>query len=164
MRIVLLACLGFTCFPMSSVSAEGSPFQAGQVSLGLTGGGGPGGFGVGLDVGYMVLDSVEVSFGSAYWVLEETNLVQLTPGVRYIIEASESVMPYVGVFGRRWFFTEDTYSDVTSMGARAGLYLLHSGGSIVTAGVAYEEILGCSDELKEQCTSIYPEFGLALLF
>ena len=164
MRLGIIACFGAISLLASSAAAQDDAFRQGQVSLGLTGGGGPGGFGIGFDVGYMALDGIEVSLGSAFWMLEDTNLVQITPGARYIIKASDSVMPYVGVFGRRWFFTDDAYRDSTSMGGRAGAYLRTGGGTILSIGAAYERILDCPDTLEDQCASIYPEFGLALLF
>ena len=102
---------------------QNEPFQKGQFSLGLGGGGGPGGFGIGLNVGYMALDGLEVSLGGSYWVFDDTNLIRITPGVRYILVNRSSVMPYAGLFGRRWFFTDDTYEDVTSVGVRGGTYI-----------------------------------------
>ncbi|MEE2788859.1 MAG: hypothetical protein VX589_16095 [Myxococcota bacterium] len=160
----------FICFsilalmlPLAS-HAENQPFQQGQFSLGLGGGGGPGGFGLGLNVGYMALDGLEVSLGGSYWVFDETNLIRITPGVRYIFVTGGSLMPYGGVFGRRWFFTDDAYDDITSLGGRGGTYIRAGRNALLAIGVAYEHILDCPSGLDEQCSEIYPEFGLSILF
>ena len=143
--------------------AEPTAFREGQFSLGLAGGGGPGGFGIGLDVGYLVKDGFEVSLGASYWALQDTNLFRVTPGIRYIFVQLEAFMPYVGGFARRWFFTDDAYKDVTSVGTRAGIHL-RAQNAMLGLGVAYEKLLDCQDEFDDECTSIYPEFSLSILF
>ena len=44
----------------------------------------------------MALDGLESPSGS-YWVFDDTNLIRITPDVRYILVNRSSVMPYAEI-------------------------------------------------------------------
>ncbi|MBV71316.1 MAG: hypothetical protein CMH52_08195 [Myxococcales bacterium] len=146
-----------------SVSSARAQFEEGDVQISAGGGGSSLGFGLSGTVGYYVLDGVEASFGLGYWSLDDTSLVQVTPGLRYVIDA-DSFRPYLGTFYRRWFFTNDIYEDTESVGARAGTFFYAGRRTMLGLGVVGEKILDCPFANDDDCTSIYPEFSLALSF
>ena len=73
------------------------------------------------------VDRIEVSLGLGYWSMEDTGLVQVTPGARLITELG-GLRPYVGVFYRRWYFSSDAYDDTHSAGSRVGTFFQAVGG------------------------------------
>ena len=35
---------------------------------------------------------------------------------------------------------------------------------MLALGMVYEKLLDCPDQLDDECISVYPEFGLSILF
>jgi hypothetical protein len=67
------------------------------------------------------------------------------------------LVPYVGVFGSRYFIY-DGVDDVNTVGSRAGL--IYVGGSLLLGlGVAVEHVVS---DCTEDCTSVYPDFTLSV--
>jgi hypothetical protein len=117
-------------------------------------------YGVAGGMGYYVLDGVELGLGMAHQWGDGPSITRLTPSLRYIAQPLvrvSPVVPYVGVFGSRYFIYEGN-DDVNTVGGRAGL--VYVGGQIVFGlGIAVEQIVS---ECTEDCTSYYPDFTLSL--
>ena len=111
----------------------------------------------------MVLDGLEASLGASYWALEDTDLYRVTLGFVTYSFNSMRCTHTLAEFARRWFFTEDSYEDLTSLGARAGFHL-RARNAMLALGMVYEKLLDCPDQLDDECISVYPEFGLSILF
>jgi len=111
-------------------------------------------------MGYYVLDGVEVGLGTAHQWGDGPSITRLTPSLRYVAQPlvrHSPVVPYVGVFGSRYFVYEGN-DDVNTLGGRAGL--IYVGGSVLFGlGVAVEQIVS---ECTEDCTSVYPDFTLSV--
>ena len=159
-RLVFFLALSCQLMALSPARAQ---FEQGDVQISAGGGGSSLGFGLSGTIGYYVLDGVETSLGLGYWSLDDTILVQVTPGVRYVIDA-DSFRPYVGTFYRRWFFTNDVYEDTESVGVRAGTFIFAGRRTMLGLGVISEKLLDCPFTDDDDCTSVYPEFSLALSF
>lgn len=117
-------------------------------------------YGVAGGMGYYVLDGVELGLGTAHQWGDGPSITRLTPSLRYVAQPLvrySPVVPYVGVFGSRYFVYEGN-ADVNTLGGRAGL--IYVGGSVLLGlGVAVERIVS---ECTEDCTSVYPDFTLSL--
>jgi len=141
-----------------------TPFDQGKLGLGF-------GFGsqktlgaqyylVSGGVGYYVLDGVEVGLGLGHQWGDGPSITRTTPSLRYVAQPLVGVsplIPYVGVFGSRYFIA-DGFDDVNTVGGRAGaLYV--SGSLLIGLGLAVEHVVS---ECAEDCTSYYPDFTLSM--
>lgn len=117
-------------------------------------------YGVAGGMGYYVLDGVELGLSTAHQWGDGPSITRLTPSLRYVAQPlvrHSPVVPYVGVFGSRYFVYEGN-DDVNTLGSRAGL--IYVGGSVLLGlGVAVERIVS---DCTEDCTSVYPDFTLSL--
>ncbi|HET7506309.1 MAG TPA: hypothetical protein VFK02_35060 [Kofleriaceae bacterium] len=139
-----------------------TPFDRGRISL-MGGAGSQNAFGyryfgVGLGVGYFVVDGLEVGLFGLHEFGDGPSLNEVSPSVRYIAQPLVGrwpVVPYAGVFYNHWF-VGDPGSDSDTAGTRAGVVYL-SGRLIAGIGVAYEHVLSaCVDS----CDQIYPDVML----
>ena len=162
-RFILRALLVSIGLIAGLVSPAQAQFEQGDVQISAGGGGSSLGFGLSGTVGYYVMDGVELSLGLGYWSLEDTSLVQLTPGLRYVLDA-ETFRPYIGTFYRRWYFTNDIYEDTQSLGARAGTFFFGGRRTMLGLGIVFEKLIDCPFADDDECNAIYPEFSLALSF
>ena len=160
LRYYVLFCMFIPSVWASDALAQ---FDAGDVTVSAGGSGGALGYGLSGTVGYFPVDRVEVSLGLGYWSMEDTGLVQVTPGLRLITELG-GLRPYVGIFYRRWYFSSDAYDDTHSAGGRLGTFFSGGGRALFGLGVVSERLLDCPFENDDECTSTYPEFSLALAF
>jgi hypothetical protein len=117
-------------------------------------------YAVGGGMGYYVLDGVEVGLGTSHQWGDGPAITQLTPSLRYVAQplvGHSPLIPYIGVFGSRYFVYEGN-DDVNSLGGRAGL--IYVGGSLLLGlGIAVERVVS---ECTEDCTSVYPDLTLSL--
>jgi len=141
-----------------------SPFPQGAIRLGVGGGllstneRTDVGFEVG--VGYFVVDNFEVGIDGAFQFGDSPFAAHLGPTVRLLFPINDTVAPYVGAFYRHWFVTDDFIEDFDSLGARGGL-AIRMGGAFLSIGLVYESIVSQCDG---NCSDIYPEFGVSVLF
>lgn len=141
-----------------------TPFDRGKFGLGF-------GFGaqtsLGADyyyvsggVGYYVLDGVEVGLGLGHQWGDGPSITRTTPSLRYVAQplvGTSPLIPYIGVFGSRYFIA-DGFDDVNTLGGRVGaLYI--SGSLLLGLGLAVERIVS---DCEMDCTSYYPDFTLSL--
>lgn len=146
------------------VEDDAGPFSAGSLRLSVGAGGQFGGgqsyFILGAGAGYYLVDGLELSLDSEFWIGGDPFVTKLSPGVRYVLHFIPTVKPYVGAFYRHWF-VGGGFDDQDSLGVRGGLFLV-SGRLYFGVGVAYETLLGCEDDGAFECGAIYPELSLAL--
>jgi hypothetical protein len=141
-----------------------TPFDQGKFGLGFSAGShsslGEHYYVVGGGMGYYVLDGVELVLGTSHQWGDGPAITRLTPGLRYVAQPLvrySPLVPYVGVFGSRYFIYEGN-DDVNTVGSRAGL--IYVGGSVLLGlGVAVEHVVS---ECTEDCTSVYPDFTLSV--
>lgn len=145
-----------------SPAIHAHPFDAGSVRVAAGGGGGVGGWSVGLTGGYFIKEGIELGLGTTYIKSGETAVQQLTLSSTYVVLPDASFNPYVGAFFRHWFIIEGDLEATSSTGLRLGAYHTGGGGLILGGGIVYERIIDC--ETNDDCESVYPEFSLALVF
>ena len=157
-----ILCLTVVMCLVGSAKVLAHPFEQGQVRIAAGGGGGVGGWSAGVSAGYFVVEGLELGLGTAYISADDITLLQTTGSGTYVFLPEASFNPYVGGFARHWFVLEGDRDPQSSMGLRGGLYHLNQGGLMFGFGAAYEKILDCTSD--ENCTDIYPEFSLSLVF
>ncbi|HEU4728220.1 MAG TPA: hypothetical protein VFT22_10035 [Kofleriaceae bacterium] len=139
-----------------------TPFDQGRISL-MAGAGAESAFGfryfgVGLGVGYFVLDGLEVGLFGLHEFGDGPSLNEVSPSVRYVaapLVGRWPVIPYAGVFYNHWF-VGDPGSDSDTAGTRAGVVYL-SGRMLAGIGIAYEHVLSTC---IESCDQVYPDVTL----
>jgi hypothetical protein len=163
-----LATLALALVALSADTAEAqrrakpvqpTPYDQGKVSLSLGGGfnGTNGQIGGGL--GYFVIKGLEVGVEGFVTIQSDTTIGVLGPQARYIVWQVPTIHPYIGPFYRHWFIG-DEIEDRDSVGARAGIITAQK-PFYLSAGVAYERFLGCTDD---NCAFVTPEINLGISF
>jgi hypothetical protein len=139
-----------------------TPFDRGHISL-MVGGGSQTVnnyryLGVGLGLGYYVLDGVELGLFALHEFGSGPSLNEVSPSFQYVarpLVGSWPLIPYAGVFYNHWFVGAP-FSDSDTAGTRAGVVYL-SGKVIAGIGVVYEHVLSaCS----QTCDQVYPDVTL----
>ena len=143
-------------------NAHGHPFEAGQTRVSAGGGGGVGGWSLGVAAGYFMAEGLEVGLGSTYIRSDDLSLVQVTGSTTYVFLPTESWNPYTGGFARHWFVADGDVEPKSSVGVRGGFYSRSGHNLLFGLGAVYEVIVDC--EPADECTSTYPEFSLSLIF
>ena len=69
-------------------------------------------------LGYFLLNGLEAGLDGEAWVGSSPQIYKLTPGLRYVFSYRDRLLPYIGAFYRRVFFSDDP--SVDSVGGRAG--------------------------------------------
>ncbi|MBW2219857.1 MAG: hypothetical protein JRF40_10260 [Deltaproteobacteria bacterium] len=70
--------------------------------------------------------------------------------------------PYIGTFYRRVFI--DSFDDLDTVGARAGVYFMPDQKWFIGVGAVYESYLDCDDTIYSSCDDIYPEITFSFSF
>ena len=142
-----------------------TPFDSGHFGLMVGAGGqsafGHSYFGAGIGAGYFLLDGLEVGLFALHEFGSPPSINELSPSVRYVAQplADWPVIPYTGAFYKHWFIG-DPYSDIDTVGARAGLLRIE-GRLLIGLGAVYEHtISACTAD----CDSVYPDVTLAFTF
>ncbi len=161
MKTVLLASTMLGLLSLGA-AAHAHPFEAGQLRLGAGGGGGVGGWSLGVSAGYFVAEGVELGLGTTYIRADEMSLLQATGSSTYVFAPDAALNPYAGGFARHWFVLEGNVEPQSSVGARGGVYSRASQQIMLGIGAVYETILDCDD--GDACDSVYPEFSLSMVF
>ena len=153
LRCYVLFCLAIPSLWASNAWAQ---FDAGDVTISAGGSGGALGYGLSGTVGYFPVDRIEVSLGLGYWSMEDTGLVQVTPGARLIWRRFTSLC---WDLYRRWYF-QAMHTKIPQCRWSNGPFFQAAGG-LFGLGVVSERLLDCPFENEDDCTSVYPEFSLA---
>jgi hypothetical protein len=117
-------------------------------------------FMAGVGIGYFVLPGLEVGAQIDEWFGSPPNVTRIAPELKYVFDIVDVVKPYIGGFYRRWFLSNDA-ANLNTAGGRAGLIIVSSPRTYVSAGAAYERVLGTC---TAGCSFWFPEIGAALAF
>ncbi|MEM6730088.1 MAG: hypothetical protein AAF658_00950 [Myxococcota bacterium] len=118
---------------------------------------------VGADVGYFVLDGLQLSVEGDVW-LGNTSLARLSPAVTYtFVMLPTEFIPYAGVFYRRWI-VESPFEDLDTVGIRGGVNLSQRDNLYLGVGAAYESRVRPECDVGDDCDFFYPELTLAFAF
>lgn len=165
-----LALLALTLTPHhranALVSAGGSIFEQGKVNVSLTGGLGyafNNNYAVlGTGINYFIVNGLSAGVDAEAWLGNNPNFYKVSPQVRYFFYKHARTKPYVGVFYRRTFY--EGLDDLDSFGGRIGLYSRLSRNAWGGIGLVGEKYLSCNDRDYSSCSTIYPEFSVAMGF
>ncbi len=143
--------------------ADESPYIEGRTRFGVGGDSdykdGRWNMALAFSLGHFVADNFEVGGELALQFGDSPFAAQLGPSLRYFMPVSEVVHTYIGTFYRHWFLTAGV-DDLDTLGGRLGL-IWRQGATFLGFGVAIEHIISaCEDD----CTSVYPEVGMSVLF
>jgi hypothetical protein len=117
---------------------------------------------LGIGAGYYVLDGLLVGARVDGWFGNSPSIYQLTPEVRYVINALPSLKPYVGAYYSRTFY--EGLPDLDALGARVGVYIPLGGRVFLGGGIAYERLQDCDESVYRDCSRTYPELSLMFSF
>jgi hypothetical protein len=107
-------------------------------------------------VGYFLVDGLELELNAEIWLFGDPTITKLTPGLRYVLHMVPVVKPYIGGF-YRYTFLEDPFENVSSIGARAGVYLVKSQRFMLGLGGVFEYYIDSGYD-----TEWYPELTIAI--
>ena len=118
---------------------------------------------VGGGVGYYVVDGLEIGADYEAWLLDTPVLHRVTPEMRYVLQLTRDMKPYLGVFYRHTFVVG--HDDFDGLGARIGAYYAPaSARAYFGGGLVYEHVLDCSHDAFVSCDATYPEAFLGTSF
>ncbi len=163
--VILFAVLLIPIVAHAFVQAEKNVFRKGDTRLSLVGGSGQAFdqtyFILGAGLGYYVVDKLEVGLDFEVWIGDDPGIYRVSPQIRYVVPVDSSLKPYVGTFYRRTFY--EGLDDLSSVGARAGVYSIISGNAYFGFGLVYDQLLDCDRNIYD-CTDTYPEIVLSIAF
>ncbi len=114
---------------------------------------------LGGDVGYFVVDGLEVAIGGEGWLFQTPTIWKVTPQIKYTVYQMKSVHPYVGAFYRHTFMSEP-FDNFDSWGGKAGV-AYKKGRHMVSLGLVHEMYLDCDGD---NCSDTYPEAAFWISF
>jgi len=117
---------------------------------------------LGLGVSHYVIDGLNVGLSLESWTGSDPGMYKVTPSVQYVFYQVPRVNPYVGGFYRRAYI--DGLPDISSVGARAGVYLNAGRNAYIGIGAVYESYLDCSTTVYRSCEDTYPEVSFTIAF
>lgn len=112
----------------------------------------------GVGVGYYVTNGLELGLELEAWMNADPNIYKVTPSLRYVINMSNQVKPYVGAFYRRVYI--QGYPNLDSWGGRAGAFFATGEHSYAGVGVVYTQLRDCDQLIYQTCSDTYPELTL----
>lgn len=162
--LALMAQSSLTSAASIGTGGISTAFSRGTTSLAVTAGTGnsfnDNYFVLGLGVGYYVAQGLELGIDAQYWMSGSPTILKISPQIRYVFTQPKVVKPYLGAFYRSSFIDSDTFDDMSSWGARAGVYFNAQGNSHVGLGLVYESYNDC----RYDCTNTYPEVLFSVAF
>lgn len=164
-RFIAFAAVVLSATP--ALAQNAGPFSQGRMRVSaLVGSGSFGGERstiLGANVGYFVLDGLQIGLEGDFWI-GGNSLARVSPSVTYTVVAIPSFQPYAGVFYRHWF-TDSIFEDIDTVGARGGVnWVTGSGNAYFGLGLAYETQINPECPEGADCGYFYPELTLALAF
>lgn len=111
---------------------------------------------LGAGVGYFLLDGLELELAGEVWTFGDPTISKLTPGLRYVLHMVPVVKPYIGGF-YRYTMIEDPFENVSSIGARVGVFLVKSQQFMLGLGGVAEYYIDSGYD-----TVWYPELTLSV--
>jgi hypothetical protein len=116
----------------------------------------------GLGFGYFVADGIEAGLDAEQWFGNSPHIQQVSPQLRMVVSTEGKMKPYVGAFYRRTHI--ESYRDLDTVGARAGVYFLTGRNMYFGAGLAEDVHLNCDRTVYASCSETYPELLIAVIF
>jgi hypothetical protein len=110
---------------------------------------------LGLGYGYYLVDGLELGVDAQFWLSGDPSITKVSPQIRYVFTQPKTVKPYIGGFFRRTFISD--FTDLDSVGYRAGLNFMGQGNFFFGAGFVYERYQDCNDAIFANCSDTYPE-------
>jgi len=120
-------------------------------------------FVLGLGAGYYLWDGLEAGVSGETWVGSKPTIYTLSPQLNYFLPVELQWKPYLGGFYKKTFYQTD-FSNLDSVGARAGFAIPLASHAYATAGAVYEKFLNCDSSIYANCSQTYPEFGVSLSY
>lgn len=116
---------------------------------------------LGIGASYFVLDGLSLGLNLETWTSGDPSLNKVTTSVQYTF-FQQRLKPYVGAFYKRVYI--EGLPDLDAYGGRTGLYFPASHNLYLSGGVVYENYRQCGKALLNDCSDVYPEFGIAFTF
>lgn len=146
--------------------AQGDAFLKSSVRLTLVGGWGQAFnddyFILGGGAGYYISDGIEIGTDFEVWVGGSPNIYKLSPEVRYVVNASPNLKPYIGGFYSRTFI--EGFDDLDSTGLSAGMFYRATANAYLGLGVVYENFIDCKARVYRDCSDFYTELTISIPF
>jgi len=119
---------------------------------------------LGVGAGYYIINGLEIGIDAQYWMSGEPSITKVTPKMTYVFTQPETIKPYLGIFYRRTFYSDDDLNldDQNSYGYRAGAYLNSNDDVYIGGGIVHEKYADCNPLIE--CSSTYPEVIFAISF
>jgi hypothetical protein len=155
--------------PMAAYAASGPgsiAFKQGSTRLAIHGGGSTAFnqtysvFGIGGS--YFVADGIEVGLDAEAWSGASPGITQVSPQVRYVLNAAGPFNPYAGVFYQRAFIRNNPDND--TVGGRVGVFYAAGQNTTFGAGVVHANHLNCDRAMYSSCSETRPELSFAVIF
>jgi hypothetical protein len=119
---------------------------------------------LGADLGYYLIDGLEIGVGGTFYLFDDPFMLTLSPHVRYVLHMIPVVKPYVGAFYRHYIIASG-FDDKNSVGARLGAYIAPGRARwYFGVGAVYEHLLDCNDSDFISCDDVYPELSFTIGF
>jgi hypothetical protein len=146
-------------FALAPATATAGPFSQGSQSVAIIAGSGSAFRDdyliLGLGYGYYVVDGLELGIDAQFWLSGDPSITKVSPQIRYVFTQPKTIKPYIGGFVRRTFISD--FTDLDSVGYRAGLNFMGRGNFFFGAGFVYERYQDCNDAIVANCSDTYPE-------
>jgi hypothetical protein len=117
---------------------------------------------VGIGGAYFAADGIEVGLDAETWSGNSPRIQQVSPQLRFVLNAAGPFKPYLGAFYRRTHIEQ--YRDLDTVGARAGVYYQTGRNAYLGAGMVQDFHLNCDRTVYASCAETYPELLIAIMF
>ena len=104
---------------------------------------------------YYAMDGLSVGASFENWSGGSHGITKIAPSVQYVFYQMPSVQPYVGGFYRHT--TVSGLPNIDSYGARVGINMASDSNAYMSAGLVYENYVGCRQTIYSSCRSTYPD-------
>lgn len=150
----------------ATVDSLADSFSQGRVQFSLLAGNGSAFdqqyFVLGVGITNYLLDGLGAGIDIEKWSGSDPGIIKYSPFIQYVFKPLRDTRPYIGGFYR--LTDVDTLPDVTSVGARAGVYFSSFRNTYVSAGIVYESYLDCRETIYSRCNETYPDLSFTVGF
>jgi hypothetical protein len=154
---------------MSAFSAyadEGNAYGKGRKNFSIGGGNGQAFnshyFIISASASYYAMDGLSVGASFENWSGGNHSITKIAPSVQYVFYEVPGVQPYIGGFYRHTSVSD--LPNINSLGARVGINMASSSNAYVSAGLVYENYVGCQQTIYSSCHSTYPDVNFNVGF
>jgi hypothetical protein len=111
---------------------------------------------------YYAMDGLSVGASFESWSGGNHGITKIAPSVQYVFYEVPGVQPYLGGFYRHT--SVSGLPNIDSYGARVGVNMASGSNAYVSAGLVYENYVGCQQTIYSSCRSTYPDVNFNLGF